>query len=76
MDAEGDVYRKEPPENWCPPHTPLYAHPQPNHEWLGLTDEEVAEYETWYDEEEERKGWVDCKLIVEYFEAKLREKNT
>jgi hypothetical protein len=27
MDAEGDVYRKEPPEGWCPPHKPLYTYP-------------------------------------------------
>ena len=25
MDAEGDTYKEEPPENWCPPHVPLYA---------------------------------------------------
>lgn len=25
MDAEGDVYKDEPAENWCPPHVPLYA---------------------------------------------------
>ena len=27
MDAEGDVYKDEPAENWCPPHVPLYAAP-------------------------------------------------
>ena len=25
MDAEGDVYKDEPAEDWCPPHVPLYA---------------------------------------------------
>ena len=30
MDAEGDVYKTEPTENWCPPHTPLYLHPAPS----------------------------------------------
>ena len=29
MDAEGDVYKDEPAENWCPPHVPLYAAPVP-----------------------------------------------
>jgi len=29
MDAEGDTYKEEPPENWCPPHVPLYAAPVP-----------------------------------------------
>lgn len=43
--------------------------------WVGLTDEEVDQFEIWYDEEEERKGWVEPKLIAQYFEAKLKEKN-
>jgi hypothetical protein len=25
MDSDGDVYKDEPPPNWCPPHTPLYT---------------------------------------------------
>ena len=44
--------------------------------WKGLTDEDIAQFETWYDEEEERKGWVQPKLMANYFEAKLKEKNT
>ena len=31
VDADGDVYKEEPTENWCPPHTPLYLHPFPAH---------------------------------------------
>ena len=27
MDREGDVYKMLPSPFWCPPHTPLYAHP-------------------------------------------------
>ena len=27
MDREGDVYKELPSPFWCPPHTPLYAHP-------------------------------------------------
>ena len=54
---------------------PLYAAP-PRREWVGLTAEDINQFETWFDEEEERKGWVDPALIAKYFEAKLREKNT
>jgi len=64
MDAEGDVYRKEPPEGWCPPHIPLYAHTK--REWVGLTDEEIQYCENLRNPE----------AIVEEVEAKLKEKNT
>jgi hypothetical protein len=63
MDAEGDVYRKEPPEGWCPPHIPLYAHTK--REWVGLTDEEIQYCENLRNPE----------AIVEEVEAKLKEKN-
>jgi hypothetical protein len=53
---------------------PLYTAP-PRREWVGLTAEDINQFETWFDEEEERKGWVDPALIAKYFEAKLREKN-
>jgi hypothetical protein len=43
--------------------------------WVGLTAEDINQFETWFDEEEERKGWVDPALIAKYFEAKLKEKN-
>jgi hypothetical protein len=56
-------------------NTPLYTTPQPQREWVGLTDEDVTQFETWYDKEEERKGWVHPRLMANYFEAKFKEKN-
>ena len=53
---------------------PLYTAPS-RREWVGLTAEDINQFETWFDDEEERKGWVDPALIAKYFEAKLREKN-
>jgi hypothetical protein len=44
--------------------------------WVGLTAEDINQFETWFDDEEERKGWVDPALIAKYFEAKIKEKNT
>ena len=43
--------------------------------WAGLTAEDINQFETWFDDEEERKGWVDPALIAKYFEAMLTEKN-
>ena len=48
----------------------------PEHEWQGLTDEEIRQLEIMEDEEEERKGWCDPKLLIAWTEAKLKEKNT
>lgn len=45
-------------------------------EWVGLTDEEISEFETWLDNEEEKIGWNPPPDIVKYLEAKLKEKNT
>ena len=45
-------------------------------EWVGLTDEEIREFEIWLDDEEEKRGWNPPADIVMYIEAKLREKNT
>ena len=43
---------------------PLYAHPQPKREWVGLTDEEAAEC------------WNSSAVTTwKNIEAKLREKN-
>ena len=44
-------------------------------EWVGLTDEEIREFEIWLDDEEEKRGWNPPADIVKYLEAKLREKN-
>ena len=45
-------------------------------EWVGLTDEEIKEFDTWYDNREEEVGWCNPSEIVAYIEAKLKEKNT
>ena len=53
-----------------PDMTSLYTHQQPKREWVGLTEEEVAdlvEYEDWYNYP------ADFAKTVE---AKLKEKNT
>ena len=44
-------------------------------EWVGLTDDEIEQLELMEDEEEERKGWCDLKLLIAWTEAKLKEKN-
>ena len=49
---------------------------QAQRRWIGLTAEDINQFETWFGEEEERKGWVDPALIAKYFDAKIKEKNT
>ena len=43
--------------------------------WVGLTKEEIAEFDTWHDNREEEAGWCNPSEIVAYIEAKLRSKN-
>ena len=54
---------------------PLYTTP-PQRTWVGLTKEEIAEFDTWHDNREEVVGWCNPSEIVAYIEAKLKEKNT
>ena len=54
---------------------PLYTIP-PQRTWVGLTKEEIAEFDTWHDNREEEVGWCNPSEIVAYIEAKLKEKNT
>ena len=54
---------------------PLYTTP-PQRTWVGLTKEEIAEFDTWHDNREEEVGWCNPSEIVAYIEAKLQEKNT
>ena len=54
---------------------PVYRHP-PQRTWVGLTDEEIKEFDTWHDNREEEVGWCNPSEIVAYIEAKLKEKNT
>ena len=43
--------------------------------WVGLTKEEIAEFDTWHDHREEEVGWCNPSEIVAYIEAKLKQKN-
>jgi hypothetical protein len=47
----------------------------PQRTWVGLTDEEIKEFDTWHDNREEEVGWCNPSEIVAYIEAKLKEKN-
>ena len=47
----------------------------PQRTWVGLTKEEIAEFDTWHDNREEEVGWCNPSEIVAYIEAKLKEKN-
>ena len=53
---------------------PLYTTP-PQRTWVGLTKEEIAEFDTWHDNMEEEVGWCNPSEIVAYIEAKLKQKN-
>jgi len=53
---------------------PLYTAP-PQRPWVGLTEEEIAEFDTWHDNREEEVGWVPPSEVVAYIDAKLKEKN-
>ena len=44
--------------------------------WVGLTNDEIKEFDTWHDNREEEVGWCNPSEIVAYIEAKLKEKNT
>jgi hypothetical protein len=48
----------------------------PQRTWVGLTDEEIKEFDTWHDNREEEVGWCNPSEIVAYIEAKLKERNT
>jgi hypothetical protein len=52
-----------------------YASAKVEKEWYGLTDEEIRQLEIMEDEEEERKGWCDPKLLIAWTQALLKEKN-
>jgi len=47
------------------PTVPLYTTPQPQREWVGLTDEDEIDWDG-----------GDLKSLVKAIEAKLKEKNT
>jgi len=43
--------------------------------WVGLTDEEIKEFEIWQDNREEEVGWCNPSEIVAYIDSKLKGKN-
>ena len=53
-----------------------YTTPPAQRTWVGLTKEEIAEFDTWHDNREEEVGWCNPSEIVAYIEAKLKKKNT
>jgi len=53
----------------------LYTLP-PKRPWVGLTDEEIKEFEIWQDKREEEVGWCNPSEIVAYIDSKLKEKNS
>lgn len=58
-----------------PLHTvPLYTAP-PRKEWVGLTDDDVAEVERWVEFKEAGSGQIVIGKLVRYIELKLRSKN-
>jgi hypothetical protein len=70
---------KESAKNWRHKAYELSGHPLPwdrGDTWVGLTDEEIREFEIWLDDEEEKHGWNPPADIVKHIEAKLKEKNT
>ena len=53
-------------------HTPLYTTPQPQREWVGLTDEDASLEAENRDIGDWHSGWIDG---AKWANAKLREKN-
>ena len=47
----------------------------PQRTWVGLTKEQISEFNTWHDNREEEVGWVNPSEIVAYIDAKLKQKN-
>ena len=74
MDKDGDVLSASIVDGKGLRNIPLYTHP-PQRIWVGLTDGEIKEFDTWYDNREEEVGWCNPSEIVAYIEAKLKEKN-
>ena len=55
-----------PLEQWVKP---------PQRTWVGLTKEQISEFDAWHDNREEEVGWVNPSEIVAYIDAKLKQKN-
>ena len=77
----GSSFRKRRPDDFSdlasdglPYWRPLYTTP-PQRTWVGLTKEQISEFNTWHDNREEEVGWVNPSEIVAYIDAKLKQKN-
>jgi len=60
-------------KDWEQPVIPLYTHPK---EWVGLTDEDCDEVERWVEFKEEGSGRIPTSKLIQYIQAKLKERNT
>ena len=45
-------------------------------EWVGLTDEDCDEVERWVEFKEEGSGRIPTSKLIQYIQAKLKERNT
>ncbi len=76
MDREGDVYKQEPPQNWCPPHTPLYTvPPAAQRQWVGLDADEKLRVRLAVGYSQFMTAGEYAEKVQDATEAKLREKN-
>jgi hypothetical protein len=75
LNAWADKKLSENPHWVMPKDEPERDEPSPQRPWVGLTEEEIAEFGTWHDNREEEVGWVSPAEIVAYINAKLKEKN-
>lgn len=55
---------------------PLYTHPQPKREWVGLTDEEIKLFWSQSLADTEGETYLPLTEFASAIEAKLKEKNT
>jgi len=53
---------------------PVYTTP-PQRTWVGLTDEDCDEVERWVEFKEEGSGRIPTPKLIQYIQAKLKEKN-
>jgi len=71
MDAFGNVFplgAQRGPKYLNEPMKPLYTAPQPQREWVGLTDDEIIQC---------TPNWIGTlEQVARAVEAKLKEKNT
>ena len=72
---ENGLFDPPTPDKACKDCFPVYRQSL-QRPWVGLTEEEIAEFDTWHDNREEEVGWVPPSEIVAYIDDKLKEKNS